>query len=80
MKKNLPSIRKSSKVSLQKSKSLITITRKILSKDDWMQHLWDWADENEISDLEWVEYNSFRGGRNGYWSGIPRERDKLLNL
>ena len=54
MKKNLPIVQQDSKVMLSKTKSLMSITKKILDKklvlsdDDWMQRLWDWADANDI--------------------------------
>ena len=55
MKKNLPIVQQDSKVMLSKTKSLMSITKKILdnklvlSDDGWMQRLWDWADANDIS-------------------------------
>ncbi len=55
MKKNLPIAQQDSKVMLSKTKSLMSITKKILdnkpvlSDDGWMQRLWDWADANDIS-------------------------------
>ncbi len=39
--------------------------------DSWMQRLWDWADENDIGDLEWVESDR-------YWRGLPRNKKTLL--
>jgi Leucine-rich repeat (LRR) protein len=41
--------------------------------DDWIQRLWDWADESGIGDLEWDESDR-------YWKGLPRDRKTLLNL
>lgn len=55
MKKNLPIVQQGSKVMLSKTKSLMSMTKKILgnklvlSDDGWMQRLWDWADANDIS-------------------------------
>ncbi len=57
--KNLLTVQQNNKVALQKSKSLMTITSKILSKDDWMQRLWNWADENHITGIP-REANSLR--------------------
>ncbi len=39
--------------------------------DGWIQRLWDWADENDIGDLEWVESDR-------YWKGLPRNKKTLL--
>ena len=50
-----------------------------LSNDDsWIYKLWEWADENDIPDLEWVEDEHFEEG--GYWRGLPRDKEKLLSL
>ena len=46
--------------------------------ESWIQRLWDWADENEIADLEWVENENFDEG--DYFKGLPRDKEKLLNL
>ena len=67
MKKNLPIVQQDSKVMLSKTKSLMSITKKILdnklvlSDDGWMQRLWDWADANDIAD-----------------SDLARDREELL--
>ena len=46
----LITINQNAKLSLIKSKNLLDITRKILDKkdDDWIQRLWEWADENNL--------------------------------
>ena len=58
MKKNITITNKDSKLTLTKSKNLMNIADKILAKknsrglaedESWMQRLWDWADENNIS-------------------------------
>ena len=72
MKKNLQIINTSNKLMLKKSKSLMSITNSILSKDDWMQRLWDWADKNNIPDIVWNEEYE-------WWDGFPRDKEKLLN-
>ena len=72
---------------LNKSKSTLNITSKILSGkstltteviEDWIKELWEWADTNDIPDLEWVEDEENDDG--GYYIGLPRDLDNLLNL
>ncbi len=48
------------------------------SEDYWIQIIWNWADENNISDLQWIEHDSYLKG--GYFRGLPRSKEKLLNL
>ena len=57
MKKNLTT-NKNSKLALKKSKNLMNMADKILARNNskdldddegWMQRLWDWAVENDIS-------------------------------
>ncbi len=92
MQKNFPIKRKNTKSVLGKSKSLMDIANKILSEpssfpsksnqelvdESWMQKLWEWADENNIPNLTWIEnpYNT----KKGYWTGLPRDEKELLNL
>lgn len=82
MTNNLPTIKQNTATVLSKTKNMMSITNKILSKkgelslidDSWMERLWAWADENNIPDLEWVnEYE-------GYWRGLPRDKEKLIDL
>ena len=90
MKKNLPTIKQDTKVILSKTKSIIGITNKVLNNklelDDksWMQRLWDWADENEIPDLEFIEEYEEEDGYvlydYKYWIGLPRDKEKLLTF
>ncbi len=75
MNKNLSIVSQNNKLMLKKSKSLMSITNSVLSNDDWMQCLWDWADQNDISDLEWVTEDDYV-----YPRGIPRDQKELLNL
>lgn len=57
MNKNFPAIRQNADAILSKTKNLMGIGNKILAKkselsqsdDSWMERLWAWADENEIS-------------------------------
>ncbi len=81
MNKNI-TIKEDNNLVLSKAKSLMTITNKILSNnqnnltdDSWVDRLWAWADENEISDYEWIE-----GDEVSYWVGLPRDKNKLLEL
>ena len=80
MKKELNITNENITLSLKKSKDLITITDKLLSAETtkdliderWMQKLWDWADENDVPDVGCL--------KRGYWKGLPRKREELLNL
>jgi len=70
MKQDLIITTQNSKTLLDKAKSLVNITNKILEKnknelvdDSWIDRLWRWADENDISDDE-----------------LPRDKEKLLNM
>ena len=85
MKNNLTTT-KNTDLILKKSKSMLDITNRILSgktaltqiDESWMQRLWDWADENEIGDLKWVESKYNDNG--GYYKGFPRDKKTLLEL
>ena len=66
-------------MALHKAKNLMAVTERILAKktqltaedDSWMERLWAWADENGIADLR---------GRGSYEYGLPRDKERLLNL
>ena len=94
MKKNLTT-NKNSKLALKKSKNLMNMADKILARNNskdldddegWMQRLWDWAVENDISSeiipkeaeelLALEEINLNGKGLND----IPREITYLKNL
>ncbi len=76
--------RESTDVALSKSKSFMGIIKNIFNNkvtpenEDWMQRLWDWADENNVPDYAWLEDEEYDEG--GYWRGLPRDRETLLNL
>lgn len=86
--KKLPQIQKNTSVSsvLERSKSLMTVTQKVLQKakaakelanvedDSWMDRLIAWADKNNVPDLHMFW---FEGDIEG---GLPRDRSKLRNL
>ena len=44
----------------------------------WVENIWNWADKNHVSDLEWIEHDSYLKG--GYFRGLPRNKEVLLNL
>jgi len=46
--------------------------------EDWIEELWLWADETHVLDLEWIEDEDVETG--GYYSGFPRNVNKLLKL
>ena len=73
MNKNLAIVSQNNQLMLKKSKSLMAITNNILSNDDWMQRLWDWADENQIPDL-YEEHKTSKIKR-----GLARNKEELLN-
>lgn len=86
MTQHLP-VRQNTQIALRKAKSLIGATDRILAEsagklasadDAWIQRLWDWADENEVPDLTWVEEEYFKEG--GFWYGLPRNKQQLLSL
>ncbi len=75
---NKLTLKQDSKLALNKSQNLISITNKILNDkldlldDSWIQKLWNWADEFNIDDLFMNdEYMDI---------GLPREKKKLLSL
>lgn len=45
---------------------------------DWIQTIINWADKYNIPDLRWIENKHYPAG--GYWGGLPRNVEKLLNL
>jgi len=69
------------KLTLQKIRKLIDLTNEIVNKsndrfdDSWIERLWKWADENGVPDLERI-----KSKKGGYWRGLPRDKEKLLNL
>ena len=75
MKKNLSIINQNNKLILKKSKSLMTITNNILSNDDWVQRLWNWANQNGVPDYQ--EYLNDEGC-DSFIGGVPRKKDDLL--
>ena len=86
MNKNL-TIKQNTDLILKKSKSSLKITSNILSKrtsliiqedDSWIQRLWDWADNNDIPDLEWFIGRTEE--ENGYFRGLSRNKEELLNV
>jgi len=67
MNKNLTT-KQNANLVLNKLKSTLSITSKILSDktslttesvEEWIKELWDWADENDISDLQDQKYSSY---------------------
>ncbi len=84
--KNLTTV-KSSKVTLSKTKSLLSLTDSILD-DDWILRLIEWADKNNIPDLELSysansdnydthEYTEYRYNNDANWRGLPRTKELL---
>ncbi len=78
---NLPVKRQDTNLELQKTKSIFDIAKKLLGSssdlvdDSWMQRLWDWADANEIPDLAWIGTEE-----DGYWQGLPQNKNKLMTF
>jgi len=42
--------------------------------DNWIINLWNWADQNHLCDLTWIEKNG------GYFIGLPRIEKTLIEL
>ena len=80
MKNNLTTTNHNAKLALTKSKSLLNITNSLLAKKDcnnlldenWINILWQWADDNNIPDL--------RAGYNNVLEGLPRTKSDLLSI
>ncbi|MEH6626611.1 MAG: leucine-rich repeat domain-containing protein [Motiliproteus sp.] len=53
-------------------------------EDSWIDELYEWADSNNIPDLQCVECDELGddGKRmsEGFWVGLPRDREVLVNL
>lgn len=50
---------------------------------DWVNEIFEWADEYEIPSLQFAEPEFDENGnleQDGYWFGIPRNLDELINL
>ena len=69
---------------LNKSKSTLSITKRILSGsinlnaevvEEWIRELWQWADEHEIASLELTYDDDW----NEYWHGLARNKNDLIN-
>ena len=93
MNKNLTTIETNTKVALNRTKSLLSLKNKLITKDKktdlindaWIERLWAWADENEISDLEshiieLIPYEDDFQEEDSHWIGLSRNKEKLLNL
>ncbi len=92
MKKNLPTIKKNTNIILSETKSIIDITNKILNDkpsvdDSWMQRLWDWADENEVSEdilprnkQNLIDLTELFLKNYLFLKSLPKEIGKLINL
>ena len=86
---NLPTTTsQNTELALKKTKALFELTDRLLAKkprelmitedDSWIYELWAWADKHEVPDLHWVKHASSKNG--GYWEGLPRVKEKLINL
>ena len=51
-----------------------------LIDDSWIVRLWEWADYNNISDYKYVKNDYIDDEEEGYFVGLPRNKDDLLNL
>lgn len=52
--------------------------------DSWIDELFQWADNNNIPELQYIEDDTMCGDGErpieGFWVGLPRDRDVLVNL
>ena len=51
-----------------------------LIDEGWIVRLWEWADYNNISDYKYVKNDYIDDEEEGYFVGLPRNKDDLLNL
>jgi len=86
MNKELTIVKKDTKLLLAKTKKQIDFAKEILQKkneildDDWIKKLWKWADENYIPKMKWIDSKNEYTGINGYWRGLPRNKENILNF
>jgi hypothetical protein len=89
---NKLTVKKSSKLSLKKTKNLLDVTRKILTPrnniavvdDSWMERLWEWADENDIKTIPRIATELTQLAKldlsNNNLSKLPKEIWELTQL
>lgn len=59
----------------------MSLTNKLLPQDlVWLDNIIKWADDNNIEDYKLKQRYYKDANREPYWSGIPRDREKLYNL
>ena len=90
--KQLPIITKNTSVAsvLKRSNNLVRATQAVLQRakvakeiavaedDSWVEHLFAWADENKVPELNHIVHSWRSDG--GFWHGLPRSKDELLRL
>lgn len=62
----------------QRSEAILSKRNSDIPDERWIERLWEWADENNLPNLIWIDNIHYDKG--GYWGGLPRDREKLLNL
>jgi Leucine-rich repeat (LRR) protein len=91
---NKLTVKKTSELSLKKTKNLLDVTRKILTPrnniavvdDSWMERLWAWADENDINKNKLPRDKLGLTNLQGlyFWDNnlteLPKEIGQLTNL
>lgn len=81
MTNNFPVIKQNTTTVLSKTKNLMGVASKILAKkgelslndDSWIEKLWAWADQNNVSDYQLENWSGIR-------NGLPRDKATLMQI
>jgi hypothetical protein len=49
-----------------------------MNQSDWLCKIFEWANDNNIEDMRWVEPRTPL--EDGKWVGLPRNEEKLLSI
>ncbi len=63
---------------------MIKKQEKLNLDDSWIDELFEWADNNNIPELQYIEDNTLcddvKHKTQGFWVGLPRDKETLVNL